>query len=83
MSELVEIDTTLGVLDEEVKLTPDSEAPLLEEPSNNKRRLSDEGDEQLDGDDNDEDEAVRSSRKKFCTENDTLTAGNEQDVRKS
>lgn len=79
MSEsLIEIDSALVASDsEEVKVALESEAPLLIE-SSNKRRLEDD-DVQLDGDIEDE-EAVRSSNKKFCTENDTLTAGNEQDV---
>lgn len=78
MSEsLIEIDSALVASDtQEVKVALESEAPLIE--SSSKRRLEDD-DLQLDGDIEDED-AVRSSNKKFCAENDTLTAGNDQDV---
>lgn len=80
MSEsVIEIDATIDA-DTEVKDTPvDTEAPLLVELSNNKRRL-DVGDEHdVDGDVVDDEETARSSRKKFCTENDTLTES-EKDV---
>lgn len=79
MSEsVIEIDATIDD-DTEVKETiVGTESPCLVESSNNKRRL-DEDVEHVDGDDDDEETAVRSSRKKFCTENDTRTES-EKDV---
>lgn len=79
MSESIKIDNSTIITDPEVKDTPlESETPSLVESSNNKRRL-DEEDEHLDGDDDDEETTVRSSRKKFCSEIDTLIES-EKDV---